>query len=669
MTMHLPARPTLALAAILILVFAAIAAHHAAPAAFAGTSGCADGRGTLVQDTQATVDLAPDTGQASSSFKVVIRGAQADLFNPQEVHALWEWNHQPPPTGPQQVIGDGQIPADSGSAEFDATVPFDATPGLYTVTVCWLNGSGETWYYADRPFTVIGATPSPTPSPTPTPVPTPKPTPTPVPTTVPTIPHFTASPTPTPTPVPTAPPTQAPTPTKVPTPTPTPAPTAFPPPTPTPGLTPTPTAAPTPPPTEAPPTTGQTAKPQLTPTPTRTLSPGNVTPRGATPSASPTSTPTPRVSASVTATPARSATPLPSATAVPTAAPGSTSSGDGGGSRPAMFNKVLSATDVSSDVDIIGTNVVLAGLSLILLLATAELFNKTVEENEDWFKRAFGFLFGPVEWITNKLHEIADGGGMAAVLAPAFALLAFGALIYGIAEPGFGFNNKSLVVLVSVLVSLVVLTYFYNGAQIVLSERFGVGTVLRLFPVGILLAVLSVGLTRLDDFQPLVIYGFIASAVVVGGRERTLEQDGKVIFYPVLALLVLCLVAWVLIEPFRNFSADHGTWLAAIPSAVAAGILVGGLEGVFFQMMPIRYLDGHKVWSWNKLAWLLAAGATAFLVWELLLNNQRSGTSSLTHGAPEVAIAAMVVCLVLTLGLYGFFRLKNGGAEAAEAEA
>jgi hypothetical protein len=186
-----------------------------------------------------------------------------------------------------------------------------------------------------------------------------------------------------------------------------------------------------------------------------------------------------------------------------------------------------------------------------------------------------------------------------------------------------------------------------------------VKTAIQLFPVGIAFAIVSVALTRLDDFQPLVIYGFIASAVVMGGSQRTREQDGQVIFYPVLGLLALCLLAWLLLDPFRDLASDHGTLLSAMPEAIAAGVLVGGLEGMFFQMVPIRYLDGHKVWSWNKAAWVLAAGATAFLLWEILLNHEKSSTSAVSHGAPQVATIAMIVCFALSVGLYAFFRVRN----------
>lgn len=135
-----------------------------------------------------------------------------------------------------------------------------------------------------------------------------------------------------------------------------------------------------------------------------------------------------------------------------------------------------------------------------------------------------------------------------------------------------------------------------------------------------------------------------------------------------MALLGLCFIAWLLISPARDLANDHHSWLAALPEGIAVGVFVGGLEGTFFQMIPIRYMDGHKIYSWNKLAWVVAAGATAFLVWEVLLNHERSNMSAISSGTPLVAIIAMAVCAFLSFSFYAFFRFRNEVLHA-EAEA
>jgi hypothetical protein len=319
--------------------------------------------------------------------------------------------------------------------------------------------------------------------------------------------------------------------------------------------------------------------------------------------------------------------------------------------------------------------VALAVITLMLLVLTAELFNKTVEENQDTLKRWFSWFFGPIEAAGERVGAAwnsSAGQSFIGVIGAPLAILGIAGLIYGFSQPGFGFNSTSLVLFLSIVITVGLITYFYNGGQILMTKRFGMDSAVRLFPAGVLVLVMCVLFTRIDGFQPGIIYGFIATAIFLGGAEPTKEQNGRIIFYPVMALLGLCLVAWLLVSPLRDLANDHSGWLASLPEGIAVGVFVGGLEGTFFQMIPIRYMDGHKIYSWNKLAWAVAAGATAFLVWEVLLNHESSNVSAVSSGTPLVAILAMGICAFLSFAFYGFFRFRNevlGAGAEAEAEA
>jgi hypothetical protein len=320
---------------------------------------------------------------------------------------------------------------------------------------------------------------------------------------------------------------------------------------------------------------------------------------------------------------------------------------------------------------VIATNVGAAVLTLLLLVLTAELFNKTVEENETTIKRWLRGIFGPIEAIGRNVGgawNSSAGRSAAGAAGPPVAVLLVAGLVYGIGQDGFGFNEKSVVIFLSIVLTVGIVTYFYNGGQILMTQRFGMDAAVRMFPAGILIAIVCTVATRIDGFEPGIIYGFIATAALMGGLEPTREQSGKIIFFPVMALLGLCLIAWLLISPFRDLANDSDSWLAALPEGIAVGVFVGGLEGTFFQMIPIRYMDGHKIYTWNKAAWVLAAGATAFMVWQILLNKERSNLSAVSEGTPLAAIIAMAICAGLSLGLYAFFRFRNE-VLMAEAEA
>jgi hypothetical protein len=547
------------------------------------------------------------------------------------------------------------------------------------------------------------ATPVP---PTASPTPSPEPPGEPTGTERPTAPFVTATPSPAPTD--TATPTEAPadtataTPTSEPTGSPTLPPTLVPPATATPAPTATPTETPTATPTATATTAPTTAAPTATPTQTPTATPTVQPTATATPTATaapldtatappttPPATPTQRAGRptglSTSATPRPTAVgntgATPTATAPASATPSPTAlgeqqppDGDGGddGSvipdgpgtppRPEFAQSVLRFGDASDDLGVIGTNVVLGLITLMLMLLSAEIFNQTLEENEDDIKGWFGRLVGPFKGLFGPLGDfgrvLTDGRGVAGLLAPVF-LLALAAVLYGLEEPGYGLNEKSVVIFVSFLAAFAVLTYVYDGGQLLITNSYGIPGAIRLFPAGIFVALFCIVVTRLFSFHPGIIYGFIAAHTLMGGAMLTRDQEGRQILFPAIALLTACAAAWLLVGPARDLATDDDSVWASIPEGVAVGIFVGGLESMFFQMIPIRWMDGHRIFSWNKLAWFGLAGVTAFLFWHVLLNTERESFDTLSETTPAIALLLMGVCFGLTLAVYLFFRIKN----------
>ena len=319
--------------------------------------------------------------------------------------------------------------------------------------------------------------------------------------------------------------------------------------------------------------------------------------------------------------------------------------------------------DVNTSADVILTNLALAGFSLMLLFLSAEIFNQTIEENENDIKGLMRKYAGPVIAVGEGIGSVWDAlfaeRHMLATLAAAPIILTLAAVLYIFEEPGFGFNNQTLVLLLSVLISVAYLTYMFDGLQVFLAKTVGVKAVLRLFPVGIFVAAFCVAFTRVDGMQPGLIYGFIAASAIVGERKLTTEQDGRNVFIPSMLLLLSALVLWLLLSPLRNLAQDHSSWYSALPEAVAAGIFVGAVSSVFMQNIPMKFMDGYKLLKWSKIAWVIQAGLAAFLFWHVMINTNRSDFNAVSETAPAVAMIAMVSCFFATLALYLYFRYRH----------
>jgi hypothetical protein len=339
---------------------------------------------------------------------------------------------------------------------------------------------------------------------------------------------------------------------------------------------------------------------------------------------------------------------------------------DGGNdSRPEIVQSVPKLGDLSGDLGIILTNIVLGLFTLVLMLLTAEIFNQTLEENEGDIKKWFGRISGPLKGLFGVIGDlgrmITDGRGVAGLFAP-IVLLALAALLYGLEEPGYGINNQTVLIFIRFLAAFAVLTYVYDGGQLLMTNSYGIPGSIRLFPAGIFVALFCIALTRLLGFQPGIIYGFIAAHTLVAGSVITRDQEGRQILFPAIALLTVCAAAFLLLSPARELATDNDSLWASIPEGIAVGTFVGGLEGMFFQMVPIKWMDGHRLWTWSKLVWLGVTGVTAFLFWHVLLNAESQSFDTLSETTPAIAMLLMGLCFGATLAMYLFFRIKNAGA-------
>jgi hypothetical protein len=253
-------------------------------------------------------------------------------------------------------------------------------------------------------------------------------------------------------------------------------------------------------------------------------------------------------------------------------------------------------------------------------------------------------------------------------IAPSLAALAVAAAIYGMEEPDFGLNTQSLVLFLSYLGAFALLTYAYDGTQLMMSKRYGVPAAIRVFPIGVAVALMCVVLTRVTGFVPGLMYGFVASHTIIGQAHLTKEQEGKQVFFPAIALLAACLGAWLLADPLRNFSESEDTWWSAIPEGMAIGLFASGLQTLFFLLIPIRFMEGHKLFQWNKPAWLGLSLFSGFLFWEVLLNADSGSVDALKQTSTVVVMSIIGGCLVFTILVYLGFHFYNPAPPLAEAD-
>jgi hypothetical protein len=232
-------------------------------------------------------------------------------------------------------------------------------------------------------------------------------------------------------------------------------------------------------------------------------------------------------------------------------------------------------------------------------------------------------------------------------------------LINGFLSPDFGLNTKGVVLFASLLVGAGAITYAYKGGQVLFTtRRLRLRAGVKLYVVALAIAAVSVLLSRLVGFRPGFLFGFVASYTLLAPAALDRKQSGQLIFFPSVALLAVSIIAWLLVIPLREVTEGTDAGWAALPVGAAVAVFVGGLEGLFFSMIPLSFMDGAKIAQWHRLLWFLMFGAAGFLFWHVLLNQEGTYLHALPERKVVAALSLLAFYSIVTVGTWAYFRQR-----------
>jgi hypothetical protein len=156
----------------------------------------------------------------------------------------------------------------------------------------------------------------------------------------------------------------------------------------------------------------------------------------------------------------------------------------------------------------------------------------------------------------------------------------------------------------------------------------------------------------------------VASNVVVATVVLDRRREAMLVLAPTLALLAASLLAWMAIPAVRPLAESSGAWWQVLIEAALVTVFVAGIEGAFYAMIPITFMDGATVFEWNRLVWVGAFGVVTFLFWHLLLNQDDAYLDALRQTRVAVALGLVLLYGALTLATWLFFRLRGRSPDA-----
>jgi hypothetical protein len=334
------------------------------------------------------------------------------------------------------------------------------------------------------------------------------------------------------------------------------------------------------------------------------------------------------------------------------------------------------------DPAVVATNMGLAALFVLFFGLTSEVFNSTIDEN----RRSIGAMWARLIAGPSRLFAPVAAAGTAfttrfAMLAPttplgatvhAGVVLGVVGFIYAFLARDFSFDAKGMILLLSMIVGIGLVTYISEGTRSFLAKRrFGAHASIRLYGTAVTVAVISVLLSRVIGLAPGIVFGFVATSLIVAPTALGKRDEALLVLGPAVALLVASLTAFVLLGPASRAATlegagAEGALAPTLIDSVLAVIFVAGLEGLVFMMLPLKFLHGSAVMRWSKPVWALFFGTAVFLWWQLLLNRDEAYLESFKQMSVRVVMLALVLFGGVTAAVYAYFRYKARGEEVEE---
>lgn len=331
--------------------------------------------------------------------------------------------------------------------------------------------------------------------------------------------------------------------------------------------------------------------------------------------------------------------------AAPGATPGPVTGGPGGtapGSGTGFAASLARPGDVSTDVVVIAQSALLALAIVLLMPFPAALFNSTLEEHYDEVRGWFPRLPGGVGAFWGSWPGVA-------------AFVVVSALLYGFLDPGFGPTVESAAEVAGIALGIVLTAVAFQLPEL-LAHRGGAGTRLRVLPGTIVVGLACVVVSRLTGFLPGYVYGLILGFTFASELSRI--QEARRTAAAGALMLALAVAAWLVTGALGDAAAD--TSIAGIVlRTVLAAIVVGGLEGVVFGLLPLRFLQGEVVFGWNRVIWGVLFGLGVFAFAHVLVN-PASGYLADSSRTPLLTIVALFLGFgVVSVAFWGYFRFRT----------
>jgi hypothetical protein len=339
--------------------------------------------------------------------------------------------------------------------------------------------------------------------------------------------------------------------------------------------------------------------------------------------------------------------------------------------RP-LFASVPAPQQLSSEPEVIGTNIFLAILMALIFGVTSTVLGNMLRDEEQriqtWL-RAMGVqkLF---DWIGQAFHWTLGGAVRQGCLTIPLvvAIFAFYGIIFAFLEKGtsiFSRDGAFLAVMMAFTAGLV--SFSGDIARRIMGRIWRTKSRFNLYPVNMTFAIGTVILSRLLVLTPGITFG------APGGADVDMPGDKETQHEAVLALVTLAVLAiigglgWALSgfifsllgAPIEEHLVNAVAWVVQPLQNASLALFLVALQTIFFETLPLSYNGGKSILQWNKIAWAVVFVPVAFLFNHALLNPQSGFLDSFMTSNVRFMWFFLIMMVGITVGLWFYFNVVD----------
>ena len=329
------------------------------------------------------------------------------------------------------------------------------------------------------------------------------------------------------------------------------------------------------------------------------------------------------------------------------------------GPAPSITDAVPGPFDVSLAPGDVARSLGITLLIMLLIGAPTPLFNSTLAANrtliERWARRR------RPKWMRgrSRLAGVGARGKAVSTTWPGLiAYLGLATLLYSFLEPTFPFRNGAETFGTTLFGIGVGTAVSQIPGELYVRRHYGQGGKVKVALWTLGLAAVCVLITRVTAVEPGYVYGIIGGFTFA--TLLSADDKGRMVFRGVTILLGVGFVAWFVRVPFQPGGTITGD-TAVVIDRLLARMFITAVEGCAIGLIPLRYLEGEELFSWNRARWAILWGLSLLLFAHVLLYPVSSFEPNPSPTGLWTAALAVSIYSALAIGFWWFFRRREPG--------